>query len=342
MIKVVLDAMGSDNSPQVEVEGAVLAAAEYDCQIILVGNKDAIIQELKKYPKARMDKIVIEHASEVVEMHEPAALAVRKKKDSSISVAMDLLADNKADVLISAGNTGAVVVAATLKLRMLPGIERPGIAIIIPTLTGVSMLIDIGANIAPQPVHLLHYGVMGDAYSRHLLNKSNPTIGLLNIGEEESKGTEFVKETHKLLNQSNLNFIGNVEGRDVFSGKCDVVVADGFVGNVVLKVAESISEAIGKLLKEHFKKDIFTKLAALMIINRKSFRKTLKELDYSEYGGAPLLGVNGRVIISHGRSSAKAIKNAVRAAREFVIKDINKHILKELEGVNLLKNTGQT
>ncbi len=333
MTKIVLDAMGGDDAPGAIVEGAVLAAAEFDCEIILVGVKEKIESELKKYPNARMDRISIEHASDIVEMHEHPALAIRKKKNSSISIGMDLVADKKADVFISAGNTGAVVVAATLKLRLLPDIERPGIAIVVPTAKGFSMIIDVGANIAPTPKHLLHYAVMADAYSKHILGKKNPSIGLLSIGEEETKGTDFIKDAYKSLSETDLNFIGNIEGKDIFAGKSDVVVCDGFVGNVVLKVAESIAEAIGKTLKKYFKSNIFTKLMALLIVNSRGFKKIIKEMDYSEYGGAPLLGVDGSVIISHGRSSAKAIKNAVKAAKHFVDEDVNTHILKELEGV---------
>jgi phosphate acyltransferase len=224
-----------------------------------------------------------------------------------------------------AGNTGAVVCAATLGLGLLPGIERPGIGIVMPTLKGIAFIIDVGANIDPKPSQMLQYAIMADAYLKHVLNKTNPSIGLLNVGEEESKGTGFIKETYELLSQSKLNFIGNVEGKDLFSGKCDVILCDGFVGNVALKVSESLAEAMQIFLKKHLLSNFIGKLGALLLVN--NFKKFKKEMDYSEYGGVPLLGVNGIVMIGHGRSNAKAIKNAIRAAKEEVERKVNEKIL---------------
>ncbi|MBN1525969.1 MAG: phosphate acyltransferase PlsX, partial [Candidatus Omnitrophica bacterium] len=269
------------------------------------------------------------HASETIGMNEPAAISVRRKRGSSIVVGLELLKREKADGFVSAGNTGAVVCAATLSLRLLQGVERPGIGIIIPTLTGTSLIIDVGANINPKPIHLLQYGIMADAYSRYILHRDKPTVGLLNVGEEESKGTEFIKEAHTLLNESKLNFMGNIEGRDIYAGKADIVLCDGFVGNVILKVSESVVDTIVQLLKREIKANIIATLGA--VLSSSAFNELKKKMDYSEYGGAPLLGVDGRCIICHGSSTAKAIKNAIRVASEFVTQDLNKHIIEELE-----------
>lgn len=327
-MKIVLDAMGSDNAPMVEVEGAIQAVEEFGNELILVGDEVRIKQEMVKR-NFSSDKIAIKHASEVIEMHDPAAISVRRKRDSSIVVGLDLIKKGTGDAFISAGNTGAVVCAATLSLRLLPGIERPGIAIVIPTLKGSSVIIDVGANITPKPIHLLQYGIMANAFAQYILGKSNPTVGLLNVGEEESKGTEFIKEAHTLLSESKLNFAGNIEGRDVYAGKVDIILCDGFVGNVILKISESIAETIMKSLKQEIKADFLATIGA--VLSAGAFNELKKKMDYSESGGAPLLGVDGRCIISHGSSSAKAIKNAIRVAAEFVKQDVNKHIVEELE-----------
>lgn len=324
-MKIVVDAMGGDHAPDVVVEGAIAATKENSAEIILVGHEQKIKDLLAKY-RYSGDKISIVNALEVVEMHEPAAVSVRKKRNSSITVGLNLLKQGQAQAFFSAGNTGAVVCAATLGLGLLPGIERPGIAIITPTLKGNSLIIDVGANIDAKPVQLLQYGFMATVYCQSLLNKPNPTIGLLNVGEEESKGTDFIKETYDLLSKSPLNFIGNVEGKGLFSGACDIVICDGFVGNVALKVTEGTAEAIMVFLKRHLlKTNILGKIGILLL--RNTFSKFKKELDYSEYGGAPLLGVNGIVMIGHGRSNTKAIKNAIRAAGEEVERRVNERIL---------------
>lgn len=327
-MKVVLDAMGSDNAPAVEVAGAMQAIEEFGNEVILVGDEARIKKELDKHGFSS-DKLMVKHSSEVIEMHEPAAISVRRKRDSSIVVGLDLLKKDQADAFVSAGNTGAVVCAATLSLRLLPGIERPGIAIVIPTLKGSSVIIDVGANIMPKAIHLLQYGIMADAFSRYILGKSNPTVGLLNVGEEESKGTEFIKEAHTLLSESKLNFTGNIEGRDVYAGKVDIIVCDGFVGNVILKISESVADTIMQSLRQEIKADFIATIGAAL--SSSAFNELKRKMDYSERGGAPLLGVDGRCIISHGSSSAKAIKNAIRVASEFVKQDVNKHIVEELE-----------
>lgn len=327
-MKIVIDAMGGDYGPSVVIEGAVQAAKEYGVGIVFIGDAEKIKRELSKH-KARGLDIEVEHAEEVIEMHEPAAASVRKKRDSSIVKGINLLKEGKTDAFISAGNTGAVVCAATLSLRMLSGIERPGISIIVPTLKGVSLLIDVGANIDPKPLHLLHYGVMSDAYARYILNKENPSVGLLNVGEEEGKGTDFIKETFALLEKSGLNFIGNVEGRDIFSGTCDIILCDGFVGNAILKVSEGLAETISVFLYRELMRNLATKLGVLLL--KSGLKRFKKTMDYSEYGGAPLLGVDGVVIISHGRSNAKAIKNAVRVAKEEVERKVNEKIMESIQ-----------
>ncbi len=323
-MRIAVDGMGGDNAPQEIVAGAVLAAREYDCKIILVGDQNLLQSELEKH-KNVSSSITIHHAGSHVRMDESAANAIRKKKDSSISVCADLVKEGVADSIVTAGHTGAAVVACTLKLRLLEGIERPGIGILFPTLGTPTLLIDVGANIDTKPVQLLQYAIMGDVYFRYILRKNRPSIGILNIGEEETKGTDYIKEAHQLMSKSKLHFIGNVEGRDIFNGKVDIVVCDGFVGNVVLKVAESIADVIGKLLKQELKKSPLTMLGALLA--KPAFDALKKEVDYSEYGGAPLLGIAGNCIISHGSSNARAIKNAIRVSSEFVKYEINQHIL---------------
>ena len=330
-MKIIVDAMGGDFAPGAVVEGAIAAAREFGLEIVLTGDESRIKPLLAKqgYPA---DRISVHHTSEIIGMHEAPAASVRKKRDSSIVVGINLVKEGKGDAFFSAGNTGAEVCAATLGLGLLPGVERPGIAIITPTLKGISLIVDVGANIDAKPLHLLQYAAMGTAYLENIFNKPNPTVGLLNVGEEESKGTDFIKEAYELLSRSNLNFVGNVEGKALFSGKCDVVVCDGFVGNIALKVTEGTAEAIQVFLKRHLLKTNFLgKLGILLLSN--TFRKFKKELDYAEYGGAPLLGVNGVAIIGHGRSNSRAIKNAIRVAGEEVKRGINDKIVEAIKGL---------
>jgi glycerol-3-phosphate acyltransferase PlsX len=332
MTKIAVDGMGGDYAPAVVVEGALAAVREYDVELVLVGQEEALRPLLEK-SRYEGGRISIHAANEVIGMSEPAASSVRKKRDSSIVVGLNLVREGYADAFFSAGNTGAVVCAATLSLRLLPGVERPGIAIVMPTLKGISLVIDVGANIDPKPIHLLQYGIMGDAYFRHILNRPTPSVGLLNIGEEESKGTEFVKETHELFERSRLNFIGNVEGKDIFSGTCDIIVCDGFVGNVALKVSESLAETVWEFLKRHLKSSLIGIMGAMLL--KRSFSGFKKKLDYSEYGGAPLLGVDGVVIIGHGRSNSRAIQNAIRVAKEEVERKFNEKISEAIGPVNI-------
>jgi glycerol-3-phosphate acyltransferase PlsX len=327
-MRIALDGMGGDNAPAEIVAGAIEAAREFDFKIILVGDQPILRSELEKH--SRVPKTIsVHHAGSVIRMDESAAISVRKKKDASVSVCADLVKEGSADAIVTAGHTGAAVVASTLKLRLLEGVDRPGIGILLPTLTTPTFLIDVGANIETKPIHLYQYALMGDVYFRYILRKNRPSIGILNIGEEESKGTEYIKEARQLLNKSHLHFLGNVEGRDIFNGKVDIVICDGFVGNVVLKVSESIAEVIGKLLKQELKRNAMTMLGAFLA--KPAFNALKKEVDYSEYGGAPLLGVNGTCIISHGSSNARAIKNAIRVAGEFVKYEINQHILEAIK-----------
>jgi len=326
-MKIVVDAMGGDHAPEVVIKGSLAAVKEYDLGVILVGDEPKI-QALLKKAKYTGNRISIQHTTEVIEMCESAATSVRRKRNSSIVVGLNLVKEGKADAFFSAGNTGAVVCAATLELRLLPGIERAGIGIVTPTLKGNSLIIDVGANIDPKPTQLLQYGIMADAYCKNVLNKSNPSVGLLNIGEEEKKGTEFIREAYELLEKSKINFIGNVEGKDLFSGKCDIIVCDGFVGNVALKVSESAAEAMQTFLKRHLLSNIWGKIG--LIFMTPSLRRFKKEVDYAEYGGALLLGVNGVVIIGHGRSNIKAIKNAIRVAKEEIERQVNAKILEAI------------
>ncbi len=334
-MRIGVDGMGGDHAPSVVVKGVIDAAREYNLDIAIVGPEDILRKEFAKYKNVPKN-IEIIHASEVIGMDELPVMSVRKKKDSSLNVLVNLAKEGKVDAIFSAGNTGAMVCASTLGLRLLEGVERPGIAIIFRGLHGTSMIADVGANIAPKPTHLVQYAIMCDAYSRYILHKQNPSIGLLNVGEEETKGTEFVKETHQLLSSSKLNFIGNVEGRHIFDAKVDIIICDGFIGNAVLKVSEGIAENLVTLLKKEFNKNIMRRLMGLLCIP--VFKALKKDLDYSEYGGAPLLGVDGICIIGHGRSNAKAIKNAVRVANEFAAQQVNQHIV---ESIRNFQPTGQ-
>ena len=323
-MRIALDGMGGDDAPRSVVAGAIEAAREHDFRIVIVGDQNLLQSELEKH-KNVPKSISVHHAGSFVRMDESAAISIRKKRDASVAVCADLIKDGVVDAMVTAGHTGAAVVACTLKLRLLEGIERPGIGILFPTLGTPTLLLDVGANIDVKPSHLLQYAHMGDVYFRYIMRKNRPSVGVLNIGEEESKGTEILKEAHQLLTKSSLNFIGNVEGRDIFNGKVDIVVCDGFVGNVVLKVAESIADVIGKLLKQKLKESPVTQLGALLA--KPAFNALKKEIDYAEQGGAPLLGVNGTCIICHGSSNARAIKNAIRVCGEFVKYEINNHIM---------------
>ncbi len=326
-MKIVVDAMGGDHAPQAVISGVMEAIKELNSDIVLVGPIDRLEQELRKhsYPPHRIELL---HAPEVIDMHEPATVSIRKKRNSSISVGVNLLKEAGYDAFVSAGNTGAVVCASTVNLGMMPGVERPGIGLVIPTLNKFSFLIDVGANTDPKPQHLLQSALMANVYAKEVLSLATPRIGLLNIGEEEGKGTDFQKETHKLMGERLKNFIGNIEPNEIFSGKCDCIICDGFVGNVVIKVSEGLMESASALIIREVKKSPMAMLGALLM--KSCLYHVKKYADYSEYGGAPLLGVNGIVMISHGRSSPKAIKNAIRAAQREVEHKIIARMISEV------------
>lgn len=318
-MKIIVDAMGGDHAPKAIIEGVVEALRECDVHITLIGLSDRIEAELRlhSYPKDRID---IVHAPEVVGMEEPATVSLRKKKKSSISLGIDLLKKGGHHAFLSAGNTGAVVAASTINLGMIKGVDRPGIGLILPTLRDYCFMMDVGANTEPKAEHLLQFALMAKVYSREILGVDDPTVGLLNIGQEAEKGTGFEKETHKLMQDKVDNFIGNVEASELYHGTSDCVICDGYVGNIVLKVSEGLLESTGKLMKREVKKHPLALLGAWLM--KRSLRHIRKLADYAETGGAPLLGVNGVVIISHGRSGAKAIKNTIRAAMREVDHDI--------------------
>jgi len=327
-MKIAVDAMGGDFAPDEIVLGAIEAAREYQCNIILVGDQ-VRIQQLLDLHNANDLRLSIHHASEVIGMTENPTSAFRKKKDASVVVATRLVKEGKADVAISAGSTGAAVAAALLGLGRISGGERATIATPMPNLTGITVLLDSGANVDSKPKNLLQNAIMGTVYAEKILGITNPRVGLLNIGEEANKGNELVLETYPLLASAPVNFIGNVEGRDIPKGTVDVVVCDGFVGNVVLKFGEGLASAIMTLIKQEIEaQGWLTKLAAALVLP--ALRSLKRKLDYAEYGGAPLLGVDGGFIISHGSSKAKAIKNSIRVARDMVDKSVVENIKQSL------------
>ena len=340
-MRVAVDAMGGDYGPDEIVLGALQAAQEYEqagIEIVLVGDQAQIIQALDRHGKWKKGNITVQHASEVIDMHDSPGAAVRKKKDASVVVATGLVKQGHCDVVISAGSTGGAVAAALFGLGRIKGIERPAIATPMPNLTGTTVLLDSGANVDSKPKHLVQNAIMGSIYAEYVLNIPRPRVGLLNIGEEESKGNEQAFTTYPLLTQLNsVNFIGNVEGRDIPKGTVDVVVCDGFVGNIVLKFGEGLASAILQLLKQSIKSgSLWTKMAAMLIMP--TLKGLKKKLDYAEYGGAPLLGVNGGFIICHGSSRAKAIKNAIRVAKEFTEQEVVAHIRETIAKEGVLTN----
>ncbi|MBT3286371.1 MAG: phosphate acyltransferase PlsX [Victivallales bacterium] len=333
MAVIAVDGMGGDHAPRAIVEGvgqALDGSLPWITKILLVGDEGRLQQELVQVGLAGDSRIELVHADQVVDMHESPASAVRSKRRSSISVSVDLAKQGKVDAVVSAGHTGAAVAATVLKLRTLPGIERPAIATLMPSPAGQFLILDVGSNVECKPSHLLQYAIMGDVYERAIRGKSSPRIGLISVGGETGKGNDLTKETFKLLEGTpHLNFVGNIEGHDLFTGKVDVVLCDGFVGNVVLKTCEGLAKAIGGLLKQSLKKTPVRMLGALL--SQGAFRE-LKELcDYAESGGAPLLGVDGVCIIGHGSSSPKAVRNAIRVAGEFVEHQVNKHIVERVQ-----------
>ena len=313
-MRIAVDAMGGDHAPLVNVDGAIAASREFGIRSLLVG-------DLRRLEKMLADSgyhgsdIELAHAPDVITMEDPATAAIRRKRNASIRVAADCVRDGRAQGLVSAGHTGAAMVCAKMVIGTIEGVDRPALAAILPNLTGHCLLLDVGANPDAKTQHFKEFAVMGSIYAQLAFGKESPSIGLMSIGEEDTKGTDRTKEAFKVLKEAGLNFVGNVEGRDVFNGSVDVIVTDGFTGNVILKVSESLSEMVEKLLREEIKRTL--KASVGFLLSRTAFRSFKSRLDYSEYGGAPMLGVKGCVIICHGRSSAKAIKNAIRFAAEF-------------------------
>ncbi len=330
-MKIAVDAMGGDFAPQNIVEGAVLAAREYGVPVVLVGNQEVVRKEMARHPGGDSLPLTVVHASEAVGMDESPLTPIRKKKDSSIKVAYDLVKKGEAAALFSAGNSGAVLATAVFVLEKVKGVDRPAIGTIFPTLKGWTLLLDAGANVDCKPFHLVQFAIMGEAYAKYVLKVKKPAVGLLSNGEEESKGNELIRETNGILRKTAIGYVGPVEGRDIFNGRADVVVCDGFVGNAALKICEGLAEAIGAMIKEEVKGNIMAKLAYLLA--RSAVNDIKKKLDYSEYGGAPLLGVDGVVIIGHGRSSAKAVKNAIRLAHEYAQIGLPKLLVRSLEEI---------
>lgn len=313
-MRIAVDAMGGDHAPRVNVDGAVAAAREFGIATLLVG-KRAELEPLLADSGYTGSDIELVDASEVVTFDDPATAAIRKKRNSSIRIAANCVRDGRAQGLVSAGHTGAAMVSAKMVIGSIEGVDRPALATVLPNLTGHCLLLDVGANPDLKTPHFREFAVMGSIYAELVFGKKSPSIGLMSIGEEDSKGNEQSKEAFKALKETGLNFIGNVEGRDVFNGKVDVIVTDGFTGNVILKVSEALAEMVENMLREEIKRTLQASVGFLL--SKSAFRRFKQRIDYSEYGGAPLLGVKGCVIICHGRSSAKAIKNAIRFAAEF-------------------------
>lgn len=329
MATIAVDAMGSDRAPKPEIEGAILAARHHHVQVVLVGREEVLRQELAHHPQAARLPIEIVHASEAITMEDKAAQALRAKRDSSMRVGIRLVHEGRADGFVTAGNTGAAMATAKIILGTLPGVDRPALAAVFPTAAGTAaILLDVGANVDCKPQNLEQFAIMGEIYFRSMFGTRRPRVGLLSIGEEESKGNELTREAHKLMKQLPIHFVGNVEGRDLYNGHVDVIVCDGFVGNVALKISEGVVELVREALKDSLRATITRQVGFLL--SRKAFVEFKKRVDYTEYGGAPLLGLKGVCIVSHGSSNSNAIKNAVRVASEFAQHQINAKIEQEL------------
>ena len=327
--------MGSDRAPKPEIEGAMLAVRHYPgVKVLLVGPEERLKQELAAHPTAHSAPVEVVHASQIISMDDKPVQAARGKRDSSMHVGLRLLKEKKVVGFVTAGNTGAAMATAKMVLGTLPGVDRPALANVFPTSTGKpAIMIDVGANVDSKPQNLAQFAVMGEIYYRAIFGKNKPTVGLLSIGEEETKGNELTRQTFALMKDLPLNFIGNVEGRDLYNGRVDVIVCDGFVGNVSLKISEGLVEAVRFLLKESLNSTITSQVGALLA--RKAFTNFGRRLDYSEYGGAPLLGIKGVAIVGHGRSNANAIKNAIRVAKQFYESGINARIEQELSSARV-------
>ena len=330
-MRIAVDAMGGDHAPEHPVAGAILAARELGADVVLVGQEDRIQEVLRRHPSP--PNVGIVHADEVIEMDESPATALRRKRDSSIHVAARLLRDGEVQGFVSAGNTGAVMVTVKLYVGTITGVDRPALAVILPSRCGRTVLIDVGANIDPKTRQLVEFGVMGSLFAQTILGLENPRVGLLSIGEEAGKGTELIRQAHAALKVSTLNFLGNVEAREIYSGDADVVVSDGFTGNVVLKTSEAVVETMLHLLREELSSSRVNMLGAR--IARGAFRSYRGRVHYAEFGGAPLLGARGLCVICHGRSSARAIMNGIRVTMEYGRHGVNERIEEMLAGLVL-------
>ena len=331
-MRIIIDAMGGDNAPEALVKGAIQAREEYGIDITLVGDMEKITKVIKDEGND-FKQFEIIHTTEVIDNNESPTMAIRKKKDSSMVVGMKMMKEGKGDAFISAGSTGAILAGGIFIVGRIKGIDRPALAPVIPGKKGPFMLIDVGANAECKTQNILQFGIMGDIYSKKVLNKDKPSVGLVNIGAEEEKGTEFTKESFKLLKESSLNFIGNIEGREIPAGEVDVVVCDGFTGNVILKVFEGMTQTIFDVLKSEIMSSTRTKLGGLLL--KPVFRTFKKKYDYTEHGGAILLGLNGAVIKAHGSSNPKAVKNAIRQAVNCVKGGVVESIREEVEKSNV-------
>src|SRR5437763_6355761 len=320
--------MGGEHGPTVVVEGAAAAVRESGARVTLVGDRHAIGRQITRLDVGSPN-MEIRRASQVVGMAESPSRALRRTRAASLRVAAELVRDGDASAFISAGNTGAAMAIAMFVIGVLRGIDRPAIATVLPSLKRATLLLDVGANVAPKPWHIFQYALMGHVYARDILGVDNPRVGLLSVGEEEGKGNDLTREAYEQLKESALNFMGNVEGRDIYNGTCDVVVTDGFTGNVALKISESLAEMLGAMIKEELTRDLRSKIGAAL--STPAFTRFRKRVDYTELGGAPLLGIDGVAIICHGASPVKAIKNAVRVAAEWAKKGLNEHIRAALE-----------
>jgi glycerol-3-phosphate acyltransferase PlsX len=331
MITIAVDAMGGDHAPRPEVEGAIAACRELGVRVLLVGLAPELKKELARHNHKGLP-IEIVPASEVITMDDSPSVAFRKKKDSSAHVAAKLVRNGQADAFMSAGNTGAIMAVARFGFGTLPSVDRPALAAPFPTSTGgTAVLLDVGANVDSKPAHLMQFAVMGEIYYRAIFGTKRPRVALLSIGEEESKGNELTRETYARLKVSPLNFSGNVEGRDIFNGSVDVIVCDGFIGNIALKLSEGVAQHIAGMLKEALKSTVSSQIG--YVLSRKAYRSFRKKIDYSEYGGAPLLGVKGVTVIGHGSSNALAVKNAIRVAAELVKGGVNEKIEQEISAL---------
>ena len=329
---VAIDVMGGDNAPAHEIAGAVMAARKWQIPVVLVGQSELVEKELANHDIQGLDIRVVQ-ASEVVGMKDSASDAVRKKKDSSIRVAFDLVKQGEARAVVSAGNSGATMAAGMFVLKRIPGIDRPAIATVVPNLRDQTIVLDVGGTVDCKPIHLVQFALMGSVFSAQMFEKKSPKVGLLSNGEEESKGNELTRLANLKLKETSLNYVGYTEGRDIYNGKIDVVVCDGFVGNIVLKVSEGLAEAMGRMLRREFSSRLMSKLGYLLV--KPSLKAFRKKVDYAEYGGAPLLGIQGTAMICHGSSSPRAIMNAIKMAYDYDKRQVKKRMIERLDEVRI-------